>query len=124
MRSLLVIGVSAAVFVLYLARDARDARALVRGEDRAIERALALADGPPGPPRVEDGYRYAWATGGDLPALLLAFPDGAGVCLLAAVPGAVYAYEIFDEPPPDVTPVRIHLAKGAEGAPPGWRKVR
>ncbi len=124
MRSLLVIGVSAAVFFLYLARNAREAQALVREEDRAVERILALVGSPPGPPRVEDGYRFAWATGGDLPSVLLAFPDDAGVSLFAAVPGAVYAYELFDDPPPDVTPVRIHVARGAEGAPPGWRKVR
>jgi hypothetical protein len=123
-RSLLVLGLAAAVFALHLARNAREAQALVREEDRAIDRILALVEAPPGPPRVEDGYRFAWATGAGLPAVLLAFPDGAGVCLFAAVPGAVYAFELFDDPPPDVTPLRIHVAKSVEGAPPGWRKVR
>jgi hypothetical protein len=40
------------------------------------------------------------------------------------VPGAVYAYELFGDAPPDVTPLRVHVARGVEGAPPGWRKVR
>jgi hypothetical protein len=119
-----VLGAAAAVFVLYLARNEREARALVRAEDVAVERVLSLVAGPPGPPRVEDGYRFAWVEGGELPAVLLAHPDGNGICLFAAVPGAVYAYEVFDGDPPDVTPVRVHVARGAGGAPPGWRKVR
>jgi hypothetical protein len=124
-RSLLVLGAAAAVFVLYLVRNERQAEAHVRAEDAAIERIAELVQGPPGPPRVEAGYRFRWIEGGELPPVLVGSPDGGpGVCLFAATPGAVYAYEVFDEPPPDVTPIRVLVAKKAEGAPPGWRKVR
>ena len=124
MRSLLVIGASAAVLVLFLVRNEREARATVGAEDKAIERALALAEGPRGPPRSEGGYRFEWREDGDLPPLLLASPDGMGNSLFAAAPGGVvYAYEIFDAPAPDVTPLRIHVAK-ATGLPGGWRQIR
>jgi hypothetical protein len=123
-RSLLVIAAAAGVFVLFLVRHERAARDTVRAEDSAIEHALALAAGPRGPPRSEGGYRFEWKDGGDLPALLIAAPDGVGVSLFAAAPGgAVYALELFDEPPPDVTPLRIAVARGA-GPPAGWRQIR
>jgi hypothetical protein len=123
-RSLLLIVAAAAVFILFLVRNEREARATVRAEDAAIERALALASGPRSPPRSEGGYRFEWKEGGDLPPLLIASPDGVGVSLFAAAPGgAVYAFELFEEPPPDVTPLRIAVARGA-GPPAGWRQIR
>lgn len=124
MRSLLVIGLSAAVLVLFLVRNEREARATVRAEDAAIDRAVALAAGPRSPPRSEGGYRFEWREDGDLPAVLLAVPDGDGVSLFATAPGGpVFAYELFGAPAPDVTPLRIHLAKGT-ALPGGWRKIR
>ena len=124
MRSLLIIGAAGAVLLLFLVRNARDAQATIRAEDAAIERAMALAEGPRGPPRSEGSYRFEWREDGDLPPVVLAWPDGMGVCLFAAAPGGVvYAYELFGAPPPDVTPLRIHLVRGT-GAPPGWRKIR
>lgn len=124
MRSLVVLGAAAAIFLFYLVRNEREAQALVRTEDLAIERIRGLAQGPPGPPHVEDGYRFVWAKGGELPPVLLGYPDGHGVCLFAATPEAVFAYELFGDEPPDATIIRVHVARGAEGAPPGWRKVR
>ena len=127
MRSLLVIGAAATVFTLFLVRNARNAEDAVRAEDEAIEHLVALAKGPRGPPHSAGGYGFRWADGGDLPPLLLALPDGIGVCLFAATEkGTVYALELFDAPPPDVTPLRIHAAREAEGLalPPGWRRIR
>jgi len=122
-RSLVILGAAAAAFVLFLVRNEREAQALVRTETTAIERAAALAEGPPGPPRVEDGYRFAWSHGGELPAVLVATPEGDAVSMFAAVKGAVYAYDLFDEEPPDITPLRVHLLRGGN-LPAGWRKVR
>ena len=117
-------GAAAAVLVLFLVRNARDAQATIRAEDAAIERALDLAGGPRGPLRSEGHYRFEWREDGDLPPLVLAWPDGVGVCLFAAAPGGVvYAFELFGGPAPDVTPLRIHVAKGT-GVPAGWRKIR
>ncbi len=127
MRSLLVIGAVATVFTLYLVRNARKAEDVVRAEDEAVDHLVALAKGPRGPPHSAGGYRFRWADGGDLPPLLLASPDGTGVCLFAATErGAVYAFELFDAPPPDVTPLRIHAAREALAphAPAGWRRIR
>ncbi|HEX5136827.1 MAG TPA: hypothetical protein VFY93_07645 [Planctomycetota bacterium] len=123
MRSLLVLGAAAAGFALFLLRNEREAQALVRAETTAMERAEALADGPPGPPRVEGGYRFAWAHGGELPALLVATPEGDAICMFAAAKGAVYAYDLFEADPPDVTPLRVHVLRGGN-LPAGWRKVR
>lgn len=127
MKSLVVIGAAAAVFLVFLVQNERRAQELVRVEDGAVERLLTLAKAPPGPPVVEGGYRFDRVEGGTLPGLLLAIPDGAGITVFAAAPdGAVYAYEIFDDPPPDVTPLRVALTRAAESPPlpPGWRKVR
>ncbi len=126
MRSVLIIGAAAAVFVLFLVRNERDAQQTVRAEDEAVERLRALFADPRGPPRNEGGYRFQWVQGGDLPAMLLAYPEQKGVCLFAAAPGgAVYAYELFGAPAPDVTRLRIHVARVAENPapPPGWRKI-
>lgn len=128
MRSLLLLAVAAAVFVLFLVQNQRNAQELLRTENAAVERLRALARGPPEPPRTEDGYRFEWVQGGDLPPILVASPEeGRGVCLFAASPkGAVYAYDLLDGGLPDVTPVRVRLARAAEPAAPvpGWRPVR
>jgi hypothetical protein len=125
-RSLAIIGIAAAVFVLFLVRNERSAQEVVRAEDAALGRLRALAAAPPGPPRIEGGYRFEWALGGDLPPVLLALPETTGVCLFAAAPGgAVYACDLFGAPAPDVTPLRIHAARAAENPPlpPGWRPI-
>ncbi len=127
MRSLLVIGGAAAFFVVFLVRNDRDGRDTVRAEDEALEQLASLALGPRGPPRSAGGYRFQWVLGGDLPELLLAAPDGEGVCLFATTAGGpVYAYELFGAPAPDVTLLRAHAARAAEGhpLPPGWRRIR
>ncbi len=127
LRSLLVIGATATVFTLFLVRNGRNAEETVRAEDEAVEHLVGLAQGPRGPPHSAGGYRFRWADGGDLPPLLLASPEGKGVCLFAATEkGAVYAFELFDAPPPDVTLLRIHAAREAAAPPlpPGWRKIR
>ena len=116
MRSLVVIVLSAAVFAGFLVQNERRAQALVRTEDKAIDRAVALVARPPGPPVVEDGYRFEWIREGTLPPLLAAFPEeGKGISVFVAAPdGSVYAYEIYDDPPPDLTPLRVHVAREAD----------
>lgn len=126
MRSLLVIGAAAAVFVLFLVRNEREARETARTEDLAVERLRSLAAAPPAPPHTEGGYRFEWTQGGDLPPILLALPEGKGICLFAAAPGgALYAFDLFGARAPDVTPLRIHVARAAENPPlpPGWRLI-
>jgi hypothetical protein len=126
-RSLLIVGASAAIFLFVLVRNDRAAREDVRAEDAAVGRLLALVGKPPGPPFVEGGYRFEWIGGGELPPLVLAYPAGKGASLLAAsADGSVYTFELFDDPPPDVTPLRIRLARDGENLPipSGWRKVR
>jgi len=127
-RSLLFIVLTAAAFAGFLVRNELRAQALVRTEDQAIDRLAALVDAPPGPPVVEHGYRFEWIEGGTLPAVLFAFPEsGSGMTVFATAPGSgVFAYEIFDDPPPDLTPLRVSVARAAEAPPlpPGWRRVR
>lgn len=126
MRSLFVLGAAAALFLVFLVKNERNAQEMVRAEDAAVGRLEALVKGPPGPPFVEGEYRFQWVEGGGLPAVLFAFPDGAAISLFAAAPdGSVYAYEIFEGmDPPEPTPLRVHVARAAAGPPPGWRKVR
>jgi len=122
-RSLLVLGAAVAAFALFLLRNEQQAQAMVRAETTAVERARTLAQGPPGPPRVEGGYRFAWTHGGELPALLVATPEDGAICMFAAAEGAVFSYDLFEEDPPDVTPLRVHVLRGGN-VPAGWRKVR
>jgi len=126
-RSLLVIGVTATVFVVFLVRNERSAQAIVRAEDAAVERLGELVAKPPAPPHVEGGFRFEWADEGDLPPLLLARPEEGGPCLFAAPRGGgIYAFDLIGRSPPDVTSLRIHVARATEDRPlpAGWRKIR
>jgi hypothetical protein len=126
-RSLLIIGASAAVFVIYLVAHHRDAREILRAEEAALEKIVALREGPPGPPHSAGGYRFAWTLGGDLPPFLLASPDAPHVVLFATTPGgSVYAYDLFGAAVPDVTALRVHAARAAENPPlpAGWKRIR
>lgn len=120
-------GAAAAVLVTFLVLNERNAQDRLRTENEAVARMSALASGPPGPPQSAGGYRFQWVQGGDLPALLLASPDGTPACLFATTPGGtVYSYDLFDAAAPDVTPLRVHVARSAENPPlpAGWRRIR
>jgi hypothetical protein len=133
-RSLAVLAAAAAIFVLFLVRNDRRAEHLVRSEEEAVRRLRELAAAPPGPPRVEAGYRYEWLSGGELPPLVVARPVTAGedgiLCFAATGAGRVYSFDLLAQQPAGAEPawsrLRARLAAATGGAPalpPGWRQV-
>jgi len=133
-RWLILLVLAVVSFAGYLLWIHSGADALVAKERDACARLRALAAEPAREPRVEQGYRFAWVSGEELPEVLVASPAAhgeSGVRWFATADGdVVYQYDpvLFRAPEncPDLVGLRRYLAlkpdeRRARGLPGGWQ---
>jgi hypothetical protein len=133
-RWLILLILAVASFAAYLLWIHGSADALVATERDVRVRLRALATEPTREVREENGYRFEWVLGQELPDVLVASParhGETGVRWFATADGkAIYQYDpvLFRAPGnrPDLSGLRRYLALGpderrARGLPGGWQ---
>ena len=135
-RWLILLVLAVASFAAYLLWIHGSAEVLVAAERDVCVRLRALAAEPTREAREENGYRFMWISGQELPAVLVASPaqhGGAGVRWFATADGeAIYQYDpvLFRAPDnrPDLSGLRRYLALGSDerrvrALPGGWQSA-
>jgi len=133
MRAAALILAVGAVFAAFVVVSLRDGRRTVAREEAALRRLRGIRDAGPAAPVDEDGYRFSWVQGEDLPALVVARPLRAAGRWFAATPGGRTVYEfdtVLRHAPggePHLAALRRHLARPAAERPAdppgGWDPV-
>ena len=134
MRWLILLILAVASFAGYLLWIHSGADALVANERNVIVRLRALAAETARDAHEEQGYRFEWVGGQELPEVIVASPDRhgeTGVRWFATAAGEViYQYDpvLFRAPGnrPDLSGLRRYLALGPDerqvrGLPGGWQ---
>ena len=135
-RWLILLVVAVASFAAYLLWIHGSAEVMVRNERDVCVRLRALAAEGTREAREENGYRFEWISGEELPAVLVASPaqhGGTGVRWFATADGeAIYQYDpvLFRaaENRPELGGLRRYLAldadaRQARGLPGGWQSA-